>query len=424
MMPLQPTPPAPWLRGLTERRCSRRGLLRAALGAAALAPLTACSVPGARKPVPGTAAEIAAAVGDFWTGRKKKGRLSFANYTQYIDTDPGDQGRHPTLEAFTRETGIKVSYDEVIDDSASWFGKIQPEFASGQGIGYDLMVLGGDSYLTKYIELGYLAPLDHSRLSNFAEYGGATFKNSSFDRGNVYTVPWQSGMTGIGYDPAKVGRKITSWQDLLDPKLRGKVGMWNDAVQMGNIALLAVGVDPETSTHADWRKAAAWLREQRDAGLVRSYSTATYQSSLQRGDLYASLVYSGDVFQANRSGSRLEFVIPDEGGLLWTDNLCIPSTAAHPVDALTYMDYVYRPEVAAKISETVQFVCPVPAAQPVIQRDAAAATGKLRSLLGSLSTSPLVFPTKADEAKLRHLRVLDETEERQWNALFEPIYQS
>ncbi|MGV9422638.1 polyamine ABC transporter substrate-binding protein [Streptomyces sp. NPDC003674] len=374
--------------------------------------------------VPTGKAEIAAAVTDFWSGRKRSGRLDFVNYTQYIDVDPADQSKHPTLDAFTRESGIRVTYNELIDDSASWFGKIQPEFASGQGIGYDLMVVGGDSYLGKYIELGYLAPLDHSRLPNFARYGGAAFKNTSFDHGNVYTVPWQSGMTGIGYDPARVGRRITSWQDLLDPRLRGRVGMWNDAVQMGNIALLAVGVDPETSTHADWRKAAAWLRRQRDAGMVRSYSTSTYQSSLQRGDLAASLVYSGDVFQANQSGSRLEFVIPDEGGLLWTDNLCIPSTAAHPVDALTYMDYAYRPEVAARISETVQFVCPVPAARRVVARDAAAATGRRRTVLDALSTSPLVFPTEADQSKLRRLRVLDQEEEKQWNALFEPIYQA
>ncbi|MGV9698769.1 polyamine ABC transporter substrate-binding protein [Streptomyces sp. NPDC003470] len=423
-MPEHSIPFPPRRRGPIPPRLSRRGLLRAAFGAAALAPLAACSVPGARVHVPTGKAEIAAAVSDFWTGRDRSGKLDFANYTQYIDVDPADQGKHPTLDAFTRENGIEVSYDELIDDSASWFGKIQPEFASGQGIGYDLMVVGGDSYLTKYIQLGCLAPLDHSRLPHFAQHGGAAFKNSSFDPGNVYTIPWQSGMTGIGYDPAQVGRKITSWQDLLDPKLKGRVGMWNDAVQMGNVALLAIGVDPETSTVADWRKAAAWLRKQRDAGMVRSYSTATYQSSLQRGDLAASLVYSGDVFQANQSGSALEFVIPEEGGLLWTDNLCIPSTAAHPVDALTYMDYVYRPEVAAKISETVQFVCPVPAAQQVVARDAAAATGKRRTVLNALSTSPLVFPTEADEARLRHLRVLDQEEEKQWNALFEPIYQA
>ncbi|MCS0635816.1 spermidine/putrescine ABC transporter substrate-binding protein [Streptomyces sp. LP05-1] len=398
--------------------------MRAAVGAAALAPLAACSVPGARKHVPTGAAEVAAAVRDFWDGKRKTGKLDFANYTQYIDADPADQSRHPTLEAFTRSTGIRITYNELIDDDASWFGKTQPEFASGQGIGYDLMVVGSDSYLTKYIELGCLAPLDHSRLPNFARYGGAAFKNSSFDRGNVHTVPWQSGMTGIGYDPAKVGRKITSWQDLLDPGLRGKVGMWNDAVQMGNVALLAVGADPETSTPDDWRRAAGWLRKQRDAGMVRSYSTATYQSALQRGDLWASLVYSGDVFQANQSGSKLEFVIPEEGGLLWTDNLCIPATAAHPVDALAYMDYAYRPEVAAKITETVQFICPVPAARDVIARDAAAATGERRAVLRSLSTSPLVFPSEADESKLRRLRVLDQAEEKQWNALFEPIYQA
>ncbi|MEW2298227.1 spermidine/putrescine ABC transporter substrate-binding protein [Streptomyces sp. NPDC006743] len=423
-MPEQPLPLAPPPRAPAPRGWSRRGLLRAALGAAALAPLAACSVPGARVHVPTGEAEIAAAVTGFWNGKKRSGRLDFVNYTQYIDVDPADQSRHPTLDAFARESGIEVTYNELIDDSASWFGKIQPEFASGQGIGYDLMVVGGDSYLTKYIELGYLAPLDHTRLPNFARHGGAAFKNSPFDHGNVYTVPWQSGMTGIGYDPAQVGRRITSWQDLLDPKLHGRVGMWNDAVQMGNVALLAVGVNPETSTPADWRKAAAWLRRQRDAGMVRSYSTSTYQSSLQRGDLAASLVYSGDVFQANQSGSRLEFVIPDEGGLLWTDNLCIPSTAAHPVDALTYMDYVYRPEVAARISETVQFVCPVPAARQVVARDAAAATGRRRSVLEALSTSDLVFPTEADQSRLRRLRVLDEEEEKQWNALFEPIYQA
>ncbi|MFF3494369.1 spermidine/putrescine ABC transporter substrate-binding protein [Streptomyces sp. NPDC002795] len=423
-MPEHSTPFAPRPRGPVPRGFTRRGLLRAAFGAAALAPLAACSVPGARVHVPTGKAEIAAAVDDFWSGKKRSGKLDFVNYTQYIDVDPRDQSKHPTLDAFTRESGVKIAYHELIDDSASWFGKIQPEFASGQGIGYDLMVIGGDSYLTKYIELGCLAPLDHSRLPTFARHGGAVFKNSSFDPGNVYTVPWQSGMTGIGYDPARVGRKITSWQDLLDPKLRGKVGMWNDAVQMGNIALLAVGVNPETSTHADWRKAAAWLRRQRDAGMVRSYSTATYQSSLQRGDLAASLVYSGDVFQANQSGSELEFVIPDEGGLLWTDNLCIPSTASHAVDALAYMDYVYRPEVAAKITETVQFVCPVPGAQQVIAEDAAAATGKRHTVLDAMSTSPLVFPTKADQSKLRRLRVLDKEEEKQWNALFEPIYQA
>jgi spermidine/putrescine transport system substrate-binding protein len=117
-------------------------------------------------------------------------------------------------------------------------------------------------------------------------------------------------------------------------------------------------------------------------------------------------------------------VIPDEGGLVWTDNLCIPITASHPVDAITYMDYVYRPEVAAQITETVQFVCPVPAAQQVIAQQAAAATGKRRGVLSTLSVSPLVFPTKADESNLRHLRVLDVKEAKQWNALFEPIYQS
>jgi spermidine/putrescine transport system substrate-binding protein len=286
------------------------------------------------------------------------------------------------------------------------------------------MVIGSDYYLTDYIAQGYLAPLDHTRLPNFTRYCGPVFRNSPFDPGNRYTVPWQSGMTGIGYDPRRVGRRITSWQDLLDPALKGKVGMWNDNIQLGNIGLLATGVAPERSTVADWHRAAAWLHRQKATGVVRAYNTSNYLSELERGDLWASLVYSGDVFQANQNGSRLEFVIPKEGGLVWTDNLCIPVTAAHPVDALTYMNYVYRPDVAAKIAETVQFVSPVPACRSVIAADATRATGSHRKTLEALSTSPLVFPTAAEESGLHHFRVLTNSERKIWNGIFEPIYQS
>ena len=122
--------------------------------------------------------------------------------------------------------------------------------------------------------------------------------------------------------------------------------------------------------------------------------------------------WSGDIFQLNLEGdaSGLQFCIPDEGVIIWTDNMCIPKGAENPVDAITYMDYVYQPDVQAVIEEYVNYICPVPAAQDVIDP--------------ALADSPLIFPTEEDLAKTHTYYVFKTPEEQQeWNALFQPIYQ-
>ena len=136
-------------------------------------------------------------------------------------------------------------------------------------------------------------------------------RDPSYDRGNVYTMAWQSGMTGIGYDPKRVGKKITSWNDLQDPALKGKIGMFADNEDLPTAALFAVGVNPETSTEADWQKAADWLKKQQP--LVRKYYDQGYIDALSKGDIWASMAYSGDIFQANLSGATLEFVDSGRG---------------------------------------------------------------------------------------------------------------
>jgi spermidine/putrescine transport system substrate-binding protein len=136
------------------------------------------------------------------------------------------------------------------------------------------------------------------------------------------------------------------------------------------------------------------------------------------------MAYSGDIFQANVSGASLEFVIPDEGAGIWTDNMCIPQHSSHPVDAMMYMDSVYDPKIAALLAEYINYITPVPAAQPLIQKDAAAATGDDKTSLDYLAKSPLIFPSSAEFQKLRRYRVLDKAELTTWNQLFEPIYQS
>jgi spermidine/putrescine transport system substrate-binding protein len=417
--PIDP-PPADLLRGLTQSRMSRRGFLQAGGLTAVTAALAACGVSGAKKGPTGSAATKQAK--SFWEQQHKTGSFTFANWDLYIDSAAKNEDVHPSLNLFTRETGIKVTYKAVIEENASFFGKIQPALSAGQSSGYDLMVITSGTYLDKLRALNYLIPLDQSRMTNYNKYASDLVKNPSYDQGNVYTMAWQSGITGIGYDPKKVGHKITSWKDLEDPALRGKIGMFGDTQDMPACALIAVGVAPENSTEADWHKAADWLKAQQP--LVRKYYEQGYIDALSRGDIYASMAWSGDIFQANLEGAKLDFVIPDEGAVVWTDNMCIPKHAEHPLDAMIYMDFVYKPEIAAMIAEYVNYITPVTDAQPIIRQDAAKASGDDKAYLLDVANSPLVFPKQSDFAKLHHYRTLTLDEQNTWNDIFEPIYQS
>jgi spermidine/putrescine transport system substrate-binding protein len=397
-----------FLRGMTSNR--RDALKLFGLAGAGLG-LAACGVKG-QKAAPPKQNDVQ----KYWAGKTKHGHLNFANWTLYMD-----KARTP-LKDFTQQTGITVTYREVISDVPQWFGKIAPQLQAGQSIGYDLMVVTNGVELTKLVELGYLVPLDHSKMPNFAKNAAAAYKKESFDPGNVYSVPYATGLTGIAYDPKKTGREITSIQDLWDPKFKGKVGMMSDAQEIGNFGMFALGVDPEKSTLDDWKKAGAKLQEQKDKGIVRKYYENDYIDALSRGDVWLTMAWSGDIFQQNlNEGSNLKFVIPQEGATIWTDNMMIPKTAENPVDAIMMMDFFYRPEIAANLAEFINYVTPVPAAKNVISAQAAAATGSKKKALESVAVSPLVFPSDADYAKLRHYRSLSPAEEKDYNAVFQHI---
>lgn len=410
------------LRGMTTARMSRRRMLQLG-GLAALGPLlTACGIAGTNSGGKLSLRNAREQIDKFWTAQRKAGQLNFANWPLYIDTG-SKASDHPSLDQFTKQTGIHVKYDEVIQDDDTYYGKIAPVLQAGQGTGYDVMVITNGIFLDDLVQQDFLVPLDQDRMTNFYANASDLVKDPRYDRGNVYTMAWQSGITGIGYNPKKVGRKITSWQDLLDPKLAGKIGMFGDNQDLPNSAICAIGVNPENSTPADWVKAAAWLRKQRP--LVRKYYQQDYVAPLSKGDLWASMAWSGDIFQANANGAQLEFVVPDEGAPLWTDNMCIPAHAQHPLDAMIFMDWVYRPEVAALLADAINYITPVPATAGIFAADAKQATSaKDKAYYSTLSSSPLVFPRQADFARLHRYRDLTLAEQKQWNALFEPIYQS
>ena len=404
------------LRGLTEPRLSRTQLVRRA-GAGALAVglagfLEACGVAGANKKASTGTGANAIGSAEWWAKQKPTGTFQFANWPYYIDTS---HGKHPSLEQFTKATGIKVNYEEVIQNNDSFYAKIAPSLQGGQGTGYDMVVMTNGWYLTELINHRWLIPLDHSKLPNFTKYAGPLVKNPHYDPANKYTVAWQSGFTGIGYDPRLTGREITSVEDLWDPKFAGHIGMMSDNTELGSVGLLKLGINPATSTQSDWHKAANILKQQRH--MVRQYYDQSYIHALETGDTWITQAWSGDIFQANASGyPHLKFVVPKEGVMHWTDNMAIPLHAQHPADALAWMNFYYEPKIAAEVADWVNYICPVPAAKQVVAKQLDDPT---------VANSPLVFPTPSDAKKAFDYYTFKNFDEfNTWNNIFNPIIQS
>ena len=413
----RPLDPA-WLRGMTMPRVSRRDALRGAglLGAGAF--LAACGVEG-------TSNDEAPQASGFWASQTQAGQLDFANWPLYMDVAKvNGKNVHPSLLAFTKETGIKINYKEAIEDNDSFLGKINPSLQAGQDPGWDLIVITDGGSIEKLIRQNFLTELDHSKLPNFAKNAGPAVRNPSYDPGNKYTLAWQSGLVGLAYNPKLTKREITSFEDLFDPAFKGKITVFGDDTDFPTMALIAVGVDPAQSTEEDWKKAAEWMKKLKPQ-LREFVDNSGMADVLSSGNAWISQAYSGDIYQLNIGGSPdIKFVIPKEGATYWTDNMAIPKNAKHPLDAITYMDYVYRPEVAAQLVEGIAYITPVPAAKEQLQAKAAKASGEDRQTLEDLVQSPLIFPSEADTAKLKRYRALSVEEEQVWDGIFQPLVQS
>jgi len=404
-------------------RLGRRDLLRYAGMGAGLATLAACGVSGQGKKQ-ATGSTLEQQIKAFWAGKKQTGQVNWAQWPLYIDVGKS-KGDHPTIDEFTAATGIKVNYSEPIQDDDTFFAKVQPTLSAGQYSGYDIAVITNGIDFDKFTELGLFVPLDHSYLTNYEKYAGSTYKQSAYDPGNVYSVPWQSGITGIAYNTKKVPKPLTSFFDLWNPALKGKVGMFADNEDLPTPVLVAMFGDPQKTGPTQWRQAAAKLTQQRKAGIVRKYYEQDYIGALSTGDIWACQAWSGDIFQALESGAKdLVFVIPSEGAVLWTDNMVLLKNIKNPVSAMKLIDWYYQPKIAAEVAEYVNYITPVPAAQAVVKADAKKASGSNRATLASIANSPLVFPTPADYSKLYRYRTLTNTELTTWNEIFEPIYQS
>jgi spermidine/putrescine transport system substrate-binding protein len=303
--------------------------------------------------------------------------LVFANWPLYID----QKGKkRPSLDEFTAQSGVNVRYIEEVNDNEEWFGKYQAQLSQGQDIGRDLTVLT-DWMAARMVRLGYVQKKDKSAIPNEANLV-STLQHPTWDPERAYSLPWQSGMTGIAYNKKETGPVTSIEQLLTDPALKGKVTCLTEMPDCMGLIMQSNGDDPTTVDPAAFDKAIGTLQDAVDSGQIRRFTGNDYGDDLSSGNVAAAMAWSGDVVQLQLDNPDLEFVLPEGGGMIWTDNMLIP-TGGDVFTASTYMNFVYDPKVAAEIEDWVNYICPVEGAKD-----------ELLKIDPDVAKNPLIFPTE------------------------------
>jgi spermidine/putrescine transport system substrate-binding protein len=306
----------------------------------------------------GSAAEATTTVAE-----KLAKTLRFSNWTLYIDINDKTK-KSPTLQQFKQKTGTTVDYFEDINDNATYFGKIQRPLSQGQSVDRDIIVLTDNSrFPGLLIQKGWAAKLDKSAIPNIKNLQDS-LRHPSFDQNREYSLPWQSGMTGIATNLKLTGNKpVMSVDDLLEnPKYKGKVTLLTEMADTLSLVMLANGDDPTKVDKASFDKAYDRIKSAVDSGQIRQFTGNDYTGPLSRGDLACCFSWSGDVVQLTQDNPNLVWNLPDTGGDIWTDNMLIPK-GGDVYTASTFMNFVYDPKIAAQIAAYVNYVSPVKGAR-------------------------------------------------------------
>ncbi|MEB3193981.1 MAG: spermidine/putrescine ABC transporter substrate-binding protein [Cyanobacteriota bacterium] len=335
--------------------------------------------------------------------------LVISTFPLYIDTDrPGAPG---TVRRFEEATGIRVRYNEDINDVRQFFARVRPELAAGRALPQDLVVLA--SWMAeRLIGLGWAEPLPLAQVPNVSHLL-PSLRHPSWDPQQRFTLPWQSGIAGIVYNiKATGGRELASMDDLFDPALKGRVSALLEMRDTMGLLMLADGQD---ITRPTWEAAApsfARLEKARRDGQIRRFTGNDYQADLLAGNLAACIGWSGDVAQLAMDQPDLRFVVPDSGGIQWADVMLMPRGAHHADAVAQWLNWVYDPTQAARIAAQVQYISPVNGVQEVLAADPATAP---------LARNPLMFPEEGMAQRLHVFGPLSETEEARWEERFARI---
>lgn len=291
------------------------------------------------------------------------------NWSDYIDDS--------ILKDFTKETGIKVVYD-VYDSNEI----LETKLLAG-GSGYDVVVPSGE-FLGRQIPANVFLKLDKDKLPNLKNmWDEISNRVAVYDPGNEYSVNYMWGTTGIGYNKAKIKEilgtdTIDSWSILFDPAQAAKLkdcGIYvlDSASESLRPALNYLGLDPNSPSAEDLQKAQDLFLAVRP--YIRKFHSSEYINALANGDICMAVGYSGDIFQARdraekaKNGVEIGYSIPKEGALMWFDQMAIPADAKHVPEALEFINYLMRPEVAAKASNFVFYADGNKAAQEFIDKE-------------------------------------------------------
>lgn len=298
------------------------------------------------------------------------------NWSDYIDPK--------VLEAFTKETGIKVVYDTYDNNEI-----LETKLLAGRS-GYDLVVPTGP-FLQRLIRAGVFRPLDKAKIPNLKHaWPEIAQRLAVYDPGNAYAVDYMWGTTGIGVNLGAVRERLgpaqalNTWGLVLNPATMAKlkecgVMMLDSPEDLIPSMLPFYGLKPDTKRWDDISQVTDALFKVR--GAVRKFHSSEYINGLANGDLCLAVGYSGDVMQAkkradeSKNGVEIAYYIPKEGALMWFDALAIPKDAPHPEEAHRLIDYLMRPEVAAANSNFVSYANGNLAAKPLVKPEILANPG-------------------------------------------------
>ncbi len=358
---------------------------------------SATSAPGTAGASAGPATALPAPTGG--------GTLNFANWIGYIDiTD--DSSSYPTLEKFTAETGIEMNYQEDVDDNETFFtADLQAPLDAGQSTGWDIVVLT-DWMIARLARLQWLEAINTAGTPNFVANLLDQYKGRSFDPDTNLAAPWQSGMTGIGHDAAITG-PLDSLEVFFADTYKGRMTYLSEMRDTIGLAAIKLGHSPEELTEEQFQEAIGVVDAAVKAGIPRQLAGNSYVDILLAGDANVGMAWSGDVtslLQPDQSEEQdFQWVLPKEGGMLWTDNMCIPKGAENKGQAEIWINFYYDPANAATIEAYVNYVCPVKGAREA-----------MLALDEELANNPLIFPTDEMNARLHQFRATTADEETQW----------
>ena len=331
---------------------------------------------------------------------KPSGSLTISNWPLYIDKG--------TVPAFEKATGVNVKYIEDVNDNTEFFGKMRPLLQQGESGGRSIFVVT-DWMAKKMRDLGYLQTLDKSGLPAVEENLRSSLKDPTFDPGREYSIPWQSGMTGI------VVRKdlapdVKSICDLFKPKYKGKVTFLSEMRDTVPLVMKCEGVNVDEATEDDWMKAIDKIDAAADSGQIRRFTGNDYASDLTNGNVVSAIGWSGDAIQLQADNPNIEWRMPAEGCIIWSDNMVIPVGAPNPTAAEAFMNYVYEPKNQAQIAEYVNYVTPVEGVKELFEKTEP-----------ELAENQLIFPDEEFTEDCSIQPTLTAEEEQKVNAAFQAV---